>query len=186
MNSNLTRLGGLAAAVAGVLFIIADLVALVLNLGQPSIGGLFFKSVVALIAAVLLLLGLVGLYANRTEVMGILGLIGFLVAFFGLTLGQRGFLWAALLANLGWILFGVAILGTRAYPRTAAIILIVGAVLSGIVNLLIGGGVLITPASYAVIGSVADIIFNVAIVWLGFSLFTGRVEETPRITRVER
>lgn len=163
----------MAAVVAGVLYIVVDLVVLtVFGFGQFFGGaltssGLLFRSAVAPLAAALLLLGLVGLYARQVEATGIPGLISFLVAFVGTVLAQR-FISADLLANLGWALFGVSCLKARVYPRVASTLLIIGAVGTGVASAFPRG----EPGSilmYAVIG--ADIILNAAIAWLGFSLF---------------
>jgi hypothetical protein len=170
---NLIRWCGMAAVVAGVLYIAVDLVVLsVFGFGQsfgeaPTSSGLLFRSAVAPLAAALLLLGLVGLYAQQSEATGVPGLISFLVAFVGTVLAQS-FILADLLANLGWALFGVSCLRVRVYPRVASTLLIIGAVGTGVASALPrgeSGSVLM----YAVIG--ADIILNAAIAWLGFSLF---------------
>ena len=172
-SSNLIRWSGMAAVVAGVLSIAVDLVVLsVLGFGQGfgeslTSSGLLFRSVAAPLAGALLLLGLVGLYARQSGVTGIPGLASFLVAFLGTALAQGSVL-AGLLANLGWALFGVASLQARVYPRAASILLIVGAVGTGVASAFPRG----EPGSflmYAVIG--ADVILNVAIIWLGFNLF---------------
>jgi hypothetical protein len=161
--------------VAGVLFVLADLVIVVPALpGQGAAGGLLFRSVVALAAVVLLLLGLVGLYAPQSETMGFLGLIAFLATFVGLVL-QRDFIWASLLANAGWALFGAASLRARVYPRGASMMLIIGAVLSVVVDAFLASSLL--PDLQAYIVMVTDVIFDVATVWLGLSLFLRRDEE---------
>jgi hypothetical protein len=83
-----------------------------------------------------------------------------------------------LLVNLGFILFGLAILVARIYPRSASILLIITAVLSGAANILkLMGGVGIPGEYGGLIGAIVDIIFYASIVWLGFSLFKGRAEE---------
>src|ERR687889_202937 len=108
-----------------------------------------------------------GLSVRQSEATGIPGLASFLVAFLGTALAQGSVL-AGLLADLGWALFGVASLQARVYPRAASILLIVGAVGTGVASALPRG----EPGSvlmYAVIG--ADIILNAAIAWLGFNLF---------------
>ena len=171
---NLIRWCGIAAAVAGLLAIVVDLVVLsVYGFGQ-SLGealtssGLLFRSAVAPLTAALLLLGLVGLYARQSEATGVPGLISFLVAFVGTVLAQS-FILADLLANLGWALFGVSCLRARVYPRVASTLLIIGAVGTGVASAVPRG----EPGSvlmYTVIG--ADIILNAAIAWLGFSLFS--------------
>ncbi len=184
-SSALVRWGGLAATVAGVLLVISAVIALDQS-GEPSeivtTGAYAFSSVLEIIAVVLLALGLVGLYARQSEVAGLLGLVGFLVAFAG-TILLAGFFWssafiAPALANaaptllnagpppgltptfgifaIGWILFGVASLRTRVYPRVALIVLIIGAALTFLPIPLVG------------------VVFDVGVAWLGFSLIRER------------
>ena len=186
--SALIRWGGLIAVIAAVLFLIADLVVLVSALGQGSGGGLLFRTAISQSAGALLALGLVALYAQQAEVAGYLGLVGFLAAFISLWLAAQDVLWAALLANIGWVLFGVAAIAARSYPRIALIVLIVGAALAGVVNLLllaINFGPRV-PAFMVGLGTLADIIFFVGVAWLGISLFTGRVGEPRRLTASRR
>ncbi len=97
--SNLMRAAGLAAAVAGVLFVVSDL----LDLLAARSGGfgasegaapsvlLVVQSGITLLAGVLVLFGLVGLYANRFEEIGLLGLFGFVTAFSGTVMAVGGF-----------------------------------------------------------------------------------------------
>jgi hypothetical protein len=164
--SNMIRWGGLAALLAGVLFAISDLVgALVLdyeNFSETAATGTYaFLSLVYLLSAVLLTLGLVGLYAHQSEAAGTLSLVAFLVTFVGAILAA-GVIWAETfvaptlaemapefleeeeppglldtgvflsfgLAGVGWLLFGIASLRARVYPRRAAILLMIGAVAS--------------------------------------------------------
>ena len=65
-------------------------------------------------------------------------------------------------STLGWILFGIATLRAGVYPRAAAILLIVGV----LINFL--------PTHFT------EFVFNVAVVWLGFVLFTGQGEAGRR------
>jgi len=67
---------------------------------------------------------------------------------------------------LGWLLFGVATLRAGVYPRVAAIVLIIGAVIS----------FLPIPAT--------GIVLNVAVAWLGFMLFTEQVRSDEQPSRV--
>ena len=67
-----------------------------------------------------------------------------------------------LIFAIGWVLFGVASLLARVYPPRAAILLIVGALLATLAIFLV---------------PVAGVVFEVAVAWLGFVLFTG--EEAP-------
>lgn len=60
------------------------------------------------------------------------------------------------LLPLGWVLFGVAALRAWVYPRVAAIVLIIGVVI----------GALPIPLT--------EIVFFMAVAWLGFLLVTGR------------
>ena len=179
-SSNLIRWSGLAAVVAGGLFIIVALIDLfVLSFGQnftPS--GLLFRSAVSGIAGALVVLGLIGLYAYQSEATGIPGLLSVLMVTIGTVMVAQGFIWLALLADLGWIFFGASSLRARIYPRVATLLIIIGAVIVGVFSHLISaliaggpGGVL----AYTGIG--ASIILYVAIAWLGLILLAGRVQE---------
>jgi len=177
-SSNLIRWGGLAALVAGVLFVIVNLLTLLVffegsGAGVASYGALF-RSAIAPVAGALLLLGLVGLYVYQSEATGAPGLISFLAAFLGTVLAQS-FPPAILLASLGWALFGVSCLRAGLYPRVAAVLLVVGAVGTGLVRTLASAG----PGTVLVYVG-ADIILNVGIAWLGFVLFMRRDEEARR------
>jgi hypothetical protein len=77
-----------------------------------------------------------------------------------------GFTLTYVLASVGWILFGVVTLRAGVYPRAAAILLMVGAVISFVPLLL------------------TEVILAVAIAWLGFELLTGRGVSAERSARV--
>jgi hypothetical protein len=188
-SSNLIRWSGLAAVVAGVLSLIADLLAMS-QIGPFTVwvttGTYAFESLLRMSVLVLLLpLGLVGLYARQSEAAGLLGLLGFVVAFAGTVL-VAGFAWTAtfvapalatsapqflnagpppgrslsmLIFAIGWLLFGVASLLARIYPPRAAILLIVGTVL-------------LAPLAFFVV-PLGGLVFNAAVAWLGLVLFTG-------------
>jgi len=117
------------------------------------------QSALWLIGALLLLVAVVGLYARQSEAAGALGLTGFLAALIGtgLIVGMVwtntfippalaveapavldaepagslafGFMFSSIVFGLSWALFGVAMLRARVYPRVAAILLIIGALL---------------------------------------------------------
>lgn len=67
---------------------------------------------------------------------------------------------------LGWLLFGVASFRARIYPRAAAILLMVGAVIAGL------------PIP------LTEIVLYVGVAWLGFVLFTERGETVQQPMRV--
>lgn len=195
-SSNLIRWGGLAALVSAVLSVIGDILRLFVDVESAAVAtGTSYALVFGLylVGGVLLLLGLVGLYASQSEAAGVLGLVGFLVAFAGTALlvgalwfelfitpalateapelaeaelGLAGFILVLLTGALGWVLFGAATLRARVYPRGAAVLLI------------IGGLAAFVPVP------LAGIVFSGAVAWMGFILFTGRsvsVEEPARV-----
>jgi hypothetical protein len=124
-----------------------------------------------LLAVYLLLLGLVGLYARQAAASGTLGLVGFLVAVLGTLLLAGAWWWEAfalpyaaeqapalvaatptgrLLAGrtmsfgvfaVGWVLFGLASLRARVFPRDAAILLVIGGVIGVLIAVVPGAGV---------------------------------------------
>ena len=190
---NPARWGGFAALLAGVLLVVSDLLRLYINnlAGPGVLDSIFFiDGWVGVLLAVVMQLGLVGLYAPQARAAGILGMIGLVLASIGieLTMGSSFvfpfdrpivFPWeteeyweeplAAILMLglsfvLGCVLLGVALLRTRAYPRAAAILFIVGAL------------ILLTPLA------LSDVIFAVAAAWLGYTIFDGRGEEAPQPT----
>jgi hypothetical protein len=187
-SSNLIRWGGLAAMLAGVLLVVAALLDLAVDPDEPvsvtvTTGVYAFQSAVNLLAVVLLLIGLVGLYVRQSEAAGLFGLVSFLVAFLGTALAT-GFRWATLFIvpslaavapgfinegpppgfflmfitfAVGWLLFGIATLRAHVYPRAAAILLVVGSVFS------------LLPLP------LVDIVLAVAVAWMGYVLFIERV-----------
>ncbi len=164
-SSSIIRLGGLAAVLSGVLLIVAELLYLIPSLRETTAeaalsGSYLFQSTLFLLGGVLLLGGLLGLYARHLENLGTLGMVGFLVAFVGTALAV-GSLWTGTFAvpgvaeqtptafeagppalvlfgnivswgllTVGWLLLGVAIFQAGVYPRLAAILLAVGAVIA--------------------------------------------------------
>lgn len=149
---------------------------------------------IRLLGATLLLFGLIALYAYQAEAAGTLGLIGFVGSMAGI-LFLMGPAWFGLFAEpvlaeeapaflesartgevgpllgigllvpifvqaIGWTIFGVATYRAGVYPRRAAVVLVVGALL------------LFVPVQGV------PVVFQLAVAWLGFLLFSGRVE-TP-------
>jgi len=198
-SSGLVRWSGLVAMVAGVLLLIAELLELLpvfddIPFSELALTSIFTLQLTLYLAGLILIaVGLVGLYAHQSETVGLLGLVGFLVAFAGTVL-FTGFFWAnifvapalavgapefldqggrfpgfrlsLIIYAVGWLLFGLASLKARVYPRAPVVALIIGAALD-----LFGA-----PLS--------GLVIDAAFVWLGFSLFSGRAasaRQTPRV-----
>src|ERR687898_621815 len=148
---NPVRLGGLAALLAGVLLFVSELVRLYIDIFNPGAYQSIFTidPWLGVLLGVLLQLGLVGLYVPRADVMGVLGAAGFFLAFVGvwLTTGSsfvdaftkpgrlpsgepEEFFGPLLLFGLtfvlGWVLVGVTMFRSRAYPRSAVALLAAG------------------------------------------------------------
>ena len=195
VTSKLIRWGGLATIVAALLFIVADLLGLFTVSFQGPTDGIILQNIVAAGAGVLLLLGLIAISGHYLETMGAPALIGFLTSLAGLvlalgiftwaySLGEQGwglfFVSAALFANLGWVLLGALSLEAWVYPRQAAVLIIVGTVLYGVADALIGSGTqsgtLTDSLTYVMGAMIFNIIFNLAIGLFGFWLFKKREE----------
>src|SRR5215207_7608118 len=162
--------------------------------GEPR---LVAAHLVYTLARLLVLLGLPGLYAAQRGRMGQLGLVGFLTAFSGTYLiavtGNFGFLapvlakqspsvldsinqyppvviingLAAILFMIGYVLFGVAMIRTVTLPRSAGILVAVGAPAH-----LVGFGIaqLVSTAAWAIaiLGSVS---LGAGLAWPGYRLW---------------
>jgi hypothetical protein len=175
--SSLTRWSGMVAMLGATLFIVASLVALFVVLfffdptAQPSdlaITAFYLRSFLVLFSQALLVLGLVGLYVRQSAAMGVIGLVSFLVTFFGLVASLASIPLGDLAEAFGWALFGVVTLQARVYPRPAAILLIIGALATGFFSSSLES----LGEVGAYLGVIANIVLNVAIAWMGYSLFT--------------
>ena len=187
-SSDLIRWSGLAAILGAALLLISDFLSLTVLSGDPAeivtTGAYLADGVTRILAGILLLVGLVGLYARQSEASGTLGLVAFLVAFAGTALilgtwwtnafvapvlaqedsrlletGPTGVMSVAFtlsfaLAGVGWLLFGLVSLRAGVYPRAAAVVLMIGAALT--FAPLPGG----------------QVVFEVAVAWLGLTLFS--------------
>ena len=95
--ATLVRVGGLAAVLAGVLLVLAELLNLTLDFDTDPVEAAtsvtsVIQSVVLMLVVALLLVGLVGLYIRVAEATGRFGLVGFLVALVGTGM-VMGVLW---------------------------------------------------------------------------------------------
>jgi hypothetical protein len=189
-SSNLIRLSGLAAIVAGALLSVGALLSLATESENMSVSATTpsyaFSSLLYLLGAVLLLLGLVGLYIRQSEAAGILGFVAFLVAFFGTGLAL-GATWAEL-----FVAPSLAVEAPRVLDAEPTGMLALGFTLTFFVFLPLGW-LLFGVASYrariyprgatillmvgAVIAALpiplTEIVLYVGVVWMGFTLFTG-------------
>jgi hypothetical protein len=196
-SSNLIRWSGLAALAGGVLFIILDVLESLLFGNLPYAEAATTSSWIIvqgayIVAAVLIGLGLVGLYAHQAEEAGTLGLIAFVMtftggmmaagsswseAFFGAWLAgaapelleadpsgalAAGVILSYVLFALGWLLFGLASLRAGVLPRVAAALLMIGAIMFPVL------GALTLPF--------AGVVYGVAVAWMGYALWAGTGE----------
>jgi hypothetical protein len=169
LPSNLLRASGLALVLAAAMFAIADLLALAIlakagaayDVKQVAQTGTFFlQSLLTFFAGALLLGGLVGLYVRQCEAAGKLGVIGFVLAFFGTVVVEgdfytntfvtplvaqeapafldnplSGFLQVWLpfdftLLAFSWLILAVATVRAHVYPRGAAWFLLASALVA--------------------------------------------------------
>jgi hypothetical protein len=141
----------------------------------------YAPTVAALSSTVLLLVGLIGLFIRQAGELRTLGLVGFVLGLVGTALaadGQwtyvfvlpylaekapdlvdassgsvlAGFVFSYLVMGVGWLLFGIATLKTRVFPRWTVVLLIVGAIVTALplgIAVTCLGYVLIRPARSA-------------------------------------
>lgn len=130
------------------------------TISEAAVSPAFYApTLAALSSTVLLLVGLIGLFVRQAGELRILGLVGFVVAVAGTALaagGQwtyvfvlpylaaeapsladtssgsvvAGFMLSYVVMAAGWLLFGIASLRTRVFPRWMVVLLIVGAVVA--------------------------------------------------------
>lgn len=131
MSSGLIRLGGLAAMLAGAVFLVDEVLALM----NPAP----YLDVMFVVAMLLVLVAMVGFHALQQRHYGHLGWVGFYTAVVGilaqvlglvlLLSGSTALLWllpvATLAVLVGFALFGVATLRARVLPRWCGVALIV-------------------------------------------------------------
>jgi hypothetical protein len=195
MSSNLVRWGGLAAMLAGALFVAAGLLSLSIFPKYPSSVSLTsqpyaIQSVLKLAAAVLLLLGLPGLHARQAEAAGPLGTAGFLAAFSGTGL-VLGFFWATAFFAPAWASVDPAGFDAGQGPPgrlagafvVSIAIFVLGWVLFGVAAwrarvyprgaaLLLIFGSPLALGTLLVVGFPTGVFFSAAVAWMGYVLWT--------------
>lgn len=167
----------MAAVLGSALLVVAALLTFIyLHFFSPDLTGdpddtfTQIRSFLGVLGRTLLVVGLVALYAPRSEATGVLGLIGFLLALFGLVAGPIGAV-VSLLANSGWALFGLSCLRTGVHPPVAAVFLVAGALLSGPIHAF--------PAEVPdYIFLYASIVLYGAIAWMGYALWRRKTATT--------
>ncbi|MDQ3507651.1 MAG: hypothetical protein M3494_06515 [Actinomycetota bacterium] len=196
--SDLIRRGGLAAVAGAALFLVADLWTLVEEFviggsekfsEQAATTSWTFVSAMFLAGGILILLGLVALYARQAEAAGVLGVVGFLLAFVLMAM-VVGAMWtfafvaptAAIEApafldnespagplNIG---FAITFMG---FPL-GWLIFGIATFRAGVFPRLAGGllavGALVTFAPLPAV----TLLLDIAVIWLGYSLFSERRE----------
>lgn len=171
-SSSLYRMGGLAL-ILGALLMSAS------SWFRPSGDSIWW--LITFIGALFLLLGLPAMYAHQSRQAGRLGLIGFVLTFLGLATVEVGtavlpeslyaqigtaftivFAIGFIMLNLGLIVYGIATLRARVFPRWAAVLLIVGVPAIFLGNL--------SP----LIGAKPEVLIFLGLAWCGAVLWSGK------------
>lgn len=194
----LIRWGGLSALVASIISIVIEIARLA-TLGNQAYSTAALTTewpilyVLRLVAVILLMLGLVALFARQSQMMGTFGVIAFVIAVTG-TMLIFGFAWALtfmfpamaesvpefldahaaapgtgvvltlFLVTIGWLLFGVASLRAKILPSAATWVVIAGSFLALALN------IMGAPMSWFV--------FDAGLIWLGWWLWKERTTAT--------
>lgn len=196
MTAKYIRWGGLAAILGGALLLIADgwgLAQEIFGTGpekfseQAATTSWTAMSVLFMSGGILILLGLVSVYARQAEEAGIFGIVGFLAAFVSMALVvgvfwtftfvapsaaieapafldneqaagplMLGFMLTFMSFPVGLALFGLATFRARVFPRAAAAVLTLGA--------------LVSFAPFAGV----TLLLDAALIWIGYSLYSER------------
>ncbi|MGA9596120.1 MAG: hypothetical protein WBV06_08190 [Acidimicrobiia bacterium] len=201
-TSEFVRWSGLAALVAGVVTVVLDVADFILTRDQlidvaAVTSGWMVLHVSYLIADVLILIALAGIWLHQAKQAAGLGVAGFLIAFAGTVMlaslewstaflfpwiaksapglldtdpsgtAVAGFIVTFSLLVVGWILFGVASLRARVYPRGPVWLLILGTIV-----------VLVLGAADA---PFLDVLWGLGLAWLGYGIWSG-ARETSDVT----
>jgi hypothetical protein len=201
LTTNLIRWSGLASLFAGVLYALA---AFLHPVGEDLAAYASPKWVPAhqvyWVSAMLMLFGLVGLYARQVEKTGWLGLVGFVLAFIGTVLVDSIFVMASTVIHLvalqapalfdqaaapptfgvlvvvlgfslGYILFGIATMRADVLPRWSGLLLIIG-----VSFFMISEAPLFDRSLSHAIVTVGDVVFGLGLAWMGFALWSEKRE----------
>lgn len=199
MVKTILRWSGLALT-AGALLMGAGIVSIAFQAPNQLPTPLF--STLLLVASILIILALPGIYARQSEAAGWLGLLGHMLLEVGLvvivlyagaplfypeTKGSPGDSLAGYLLGtallLGVTLTAIATLRAGVYPRW-----------SGILLLAAGGGLLfvfsvadsLPPIAGQLGSAIFGLLFAAAFAWIGASTWTGWTQPAPRLAATER
>ena len=190
-TNTLIRWGGFAALIASIISIAIE-IAFMVTIGKQAYSvaaqtaewSLLYT--LRLIATILLMLGLVALFARQNQKMSIFGVVAFVIAAIG-TMLVSGFAWALtftfpamadavpefldslasapsigvvltlFLVTMGWLLFGIASLRAKVLPTAATWVVIVGSFLALVLNMMK------MPMSW--------LVFDAGVIWMGWWLW---------------
>jgi hypothetical protein len=200
-TTKLIRLSGLATLLAGALYALGALLHPVgEDLASVTNPSWVPSHLVYWVSAMLMLFGLVGLYARQAAKAGWLGLVGFLLALTGTAfVGSIFFMASTILPVvatgssgifdqvitpstfvvlvvvvgfvLGYVLFGVATIRAGVFPRWSGPLLIIGVSLFMISE--------VSPVDLAIshlIATLGDVIFGIGLAWMGYALWSEKRE----------
>lgn len=194
-SANLIRWSGAAALVGGVLVAILSILESVLFGSQPdsmavTSNAWIIVELVFIVAELLIILGLIGLYARQAQQAGKLGLIAFLVAFTG-TVMVSAIEWSA--AFMGpWLAETAPVEVMEAEPTglflagifLTSLLFALGWLLFGLASLRAGvlthsavvllmlGAILFLVMGFLEFGYEA-VLFGAGVAWMGYALWSG-------------
>jgi hypothetical protein len=182
-SSNLNRMGGLALILGALLMSVSSWFRFS---GQDLATGVqpFFATswLITFVGGLFLLLGLPAMYVHQSHKAGKLGLIGFVMTFLGIAILEVGsavldgsgipqaqvgagfsnvFLVGFIALNLGLIIYGIAMLRARVYPRWAAALMIVGV------------PAIFLLGSIPLVGAKPEVLIFLGLAWCGLVLVRG-------------
>ena len=199
-TANLIRWSGLASLLASVLYIVGGFLHPAgEDLAAVSSPNWVLAHLLLWASVILLLFGLIGLYAWQREKTGMFGLVGFVLAFTGATIAgvfvangaamlpqvaaTAPDLFAQIAAppafalplfgvtfGLGFILFGVATMRADVLPRWAGLLLIIGTVLQ-----MAEGSPLDKSLLYMILIT-GRAVFGLSFAWMGYALWSEKRE----------
>jgi hypothetical protein len=203
--ANLIRRSGLISILAGALYALGAILHPVgEDLAAYTSPNWVIAHQVYWAAAILMLFGLVGLYARQVEKTGWLGLVGFVLAFIGTafvggiffmvstvtpiiakempalfdqaaTPSPATVLVVVLGFSLGYILFGIAAMRAKVLPRWSGFLLIIG-----VSFFMISEAPLFDRMFSHVIVTIGDVLFGCGVAWMGYALWSEKRE--PALT----